>query len=172
MAQDIEQQLMKTYAPAVVRRLSALPSKDQRPIASWLFKTPIGTNYALQILEHLTDLAKKEEAAASKILTQVLKENAATLDKSEALPKEQGRQLCLILERRLHPTSLAHAERFQAFVKSLNLPKAVRLVPPKNFEGTQYHLDICFEDAGGLQQQLSDLQTSLAENHWQGLKEF
>lgn len=172
MAEEIEKQLNKFYAPAVIRRLTSLPSKDQLPIGAWLVKTPVGTNYAMQILESLLDLSKKEETPASQILTQLLKEHPMADEWKEALPKEQGRQVRDLLQRRLHPVSSEHWERFQNFVKGLNLPKAVRLVPPKNFEGRQYHLDICFEDLEGLHEQLKTLQESLLDNNWNTLEEF
>ena len=91
--------LSKSYAPAVQGRLSRLPSRDQLSIASWLIRTPIGTHYALQVIECLENLARQEESHPAKILSQVLTDFSG----AESLPKETGRQVRDILINKLHP---------------------------------------------------------------------
>jgi hypothetical protein len=162
------QQLALQYAPAVLHRLGRLPSKDQLPIASWLIKFPIGTNYAMQVLECLEDLSRKEEAAPSRILHQIL----TPLTDYEGHPKELGRRVRDALHKRLHPVSATHQERFRAFVKQLGLPDGVKLHPPKNFEGTTYQMVIEFESTEALQEKLKYLDVILEKNFWESLEEF
>jgi hypothetical protein len=168
MTDSIQAQLARLYAPAVWQRLSRLPSKDQRPVASWLIKVPIGTNYAIQILQHLEDLAKKLETSPAKILTQTLTQ----LSNPSDLPKEFGRQFRDHLYASLHPTSAAHQERFLKWVRRLQLPKGVGLVPPKNFEGSQYKLEVHFQKSSELQEKLSEALREFEKVPWEGLKDF
>jgi hypothetical protein len=168
MSDDTPQHLARHYAPAVLSRLSHLPSKDQLPIASWLIKCPIGTNVALQVLECLEDLSRKEEAAPSRILHQAL----SPLAGYEGHPKELGRQIRDALHKRLHPVSNAHQERFRAFVKHLGLPKGVKLHPPKNFEGVNYQMAIEFESPEQLKEKLKSLEEILLQKSWESLEEF
>jgi hypothetical protein len=160
--------LSKSYAPAVLNRLSRLPSRDQPPIASWLIKTPIGTNYALQILEQIEDLAKKEESAPAQLLTQVLMQMKA--DKLQ--PKELGRRVRDQLSKRLHPTSVEHHEAFWVFTKELGLSKGIELRPPQNFEGNIFTLEVHFQDPDELRERLQEVFQSLKTKAWKRLKEF
>lgn len=160
--------LARYYAPAVLSRLGRLPSKDQLPIASWLGSHPIGTNYALQVLECLEDLSRNEESSPSRILHQALR----TLDGDEGHPKELGKKLRDALHKRLHPASVLHQERFRAFVKQLGLPRGVQLHPPKNFEGTTYQLLIQFETPEDLEVKLGILAEIMAGKDWEDLKGF
>lgn len=146
-------QLTRHYAPAVISRLSRFPSKDQLPIASWLIRFPIGTNYAMQVLDCLEDLSKKEEAAPSQILHQT----TTPFSEKKGHPKEMGKQVRDALHKRLHPASAAHQESFLTFVKQLGLPGGVQLRPPKNFEGTTYQLEIGFESPQELREKLEKL---------------
>jgi hypothetical protein len=168
MSDDTPQKLGRHYAPAVHNRLGRLPSKDQLPIASWLIKFPIGTNYALQVLECLEDLSRKEEAAPSRILHQALN----PLTDYRAHPKELGRQVRDALHKRLHPASNAHQERFRAFVKHLGLPDGVKLNPPKNFEGNSYQMLIEFESPEELKEKLRMLEEILLQNSLEPLGDF
>lgn len=168
MTENTPQHLSRHYAPAVLNRLARLPSKDQLPIASWLIKFPIGTNYALQVLECLEDLSRKEESAPSRILHQTL----APLTDYEAHPKELGRQVRDALHKRLHPASVAHQEKFRAFVKNLGLPAGVQLHPSKNFEGSTYQMSIEFESPEALRGKLQALQEILEKNSWDSLEDF
>lgn len=168
MADSIQAQLVRLYAPAVWQRLTRFPSKDQRPVASWLVKVPVGTNYAMQILEHLEDLAKKLETSPAKILTQALHQ----LSNPSGLPKEFGRQVRDQLYASLHPKSAAHQERFLNWVRRLQLPKGVGLVPPKNFEGCQFKLEVHFQKASELQEKLLEALREFENVPWDGLKDF
>ena len=168
MNEDAPQHLARHYAPAVLNRLSRLPSKDQMPIASWLIKVPIGTNYAMQVLECLEDLGRKEEVPPSRILHQTL----SPLTDYEGHPKELGRRVRDALHKRLHPVSATHQERFRAFVKQLGLPDGVKLQAPKNFEGTTYQLTVDFESPEALQEKLAQLKEILKQDFWETLKDF
>jgi hypothetical protein len=168
MGESTPQHLARHYAPAVLNRLGRLPSKDQLPIASWLIKFPIGTNYAMQVLECLEDLSRKEAAAPSRILHQIL----LPMTDYEGHPKELGRQVRDALHKRLHPASAVHQERFRVFVKQLGLPEGVKLHPPKNFEGTTYQMTIEFESPEQLEEKLKILEAILQQSVWEPLEEF
>ena len=168
MSESIQVQLARLYAPAVWQRLSRLPSKDQRPVATWFLKIPIGTNYAMQILEHLEDLAKKLESSPAKILTQTLNQIEDPSDR----PKELGRQVRDHLYSALHPKSAAHQELFLRWVRRLQLPKGVGVVPPKNFEGAGFKLEVHFQEASELQEKLTETLRDFERVPWQGLKDF
>jgi len=168
MRETTPDQLAKNYAPAVPSRLSRFPSREQMAIASWLIQTPVGTNYALQILEQLADLAKREEQAASKLLFQILGEIAS----DQLQPKELGRRLRDELARRLHPKSQAHQERFLNWVERLQLPRGVQVKPPQNFEGRSYILALQFSSPEELRNLLEEVKLSLAKSEWSEIKDF
>jgi len=168
MVDRTQKLLAKAYAPAVQHRLARLPSRDQLPIASWLIQTPIGTNYALQILENLEDLSKREESRPSAVLNRVL----GAVQNDNLQPKEMGRRIRDCLHQSLHPTSEEHLARYREFEKQLKLPKGVRLVPPKNFEGTTFSLEIKFEAVPELREKLSTLSSATQDSLWKKIAEF
>ncbi len=160
--------LAKSYAPAVQSRLSRFPSKDQHPIASWLIQTPVGTNYALEILNQLEDLAKKEERSASSLLFQAV----SSLQTDKLQPKEIGRRLRDDLSKRVHPVSQAHRERFWEWAKRLKLPSEARLSPPQNFEGKSFTCSVDFANVAELRGRLQEILKNLEDPEWERLKEF
>jgi len=168
MSERTQNLLSKNYAPAVLGRLSRLPSRDQLPIATWLIKTPIGTNYAMQILEQLEDLSKKEEVGAAQVLNRFLRD----LDANRLHPKEVGKRLRDILYQRLHPQSTQHHYLFNKITQGLGLPKGVQIHPPKNFEGSSFSLEIAFREPGELSQRLQELLETLEKKPWKGLSDF
>ncbi len=160
--------LKNSYAPAVLQRLKTFPNLEQKGLTSWLIQNPVGTNYALQILEILKDLAKKEARESSVLLT----ETVAKIEPGKLHPKKLGRKVRDELAEKLHPVSREHEERFEAFVTSLNLPKEVKLIPPQNFEGNRYDLQISFENKEELGSTLKNIKLSLKKSAWKKLSEF
>jgi hypothetical protein len=168
MALSTETALKKNYAPAVLQRLKTFPDLEQKGLTAWLLKNPVGTNYALQILECLRDLAKKEERKSSVLLT----ETVAQMEPETLHPKKLGRKVRDQLAERLHPISREHEERFVRWVKSLGLPANVKLIPPQNFEGNRFDLQISFENTEELQIALKETKASLKKRSWKQLPEF
>lgn len=168
MEEKAQTLLSKYYAPAVLNRLTRFPSQEQWTIAAWLVQTPIGTNYALQILEQLEDLARKEEVRASRLLADVL----GALPQEHSHPKKVGRKVRDILSRRLHPVSFEYGEKFKAFEQELSLNGNVKLFPPKNFEGNIFALGVKFQSPQDLAQKLEEVQASIKAGKWEKLREF
>ena len=160
--------LAKSYAPAVQKRLGQFPSRDQSSIASWLIQNTVGTNYALQILEHLDDLSRREEASASQIFFRVL----ASLSVHKRQPKEIGRRLRDDLQRILHPTSGGHQNAFEAWARALPLPDQARVIPPQNFEGKQFTLALAFDSTDDLREKLKASLETLASSEWEKIWSF
>ncbi len=159
MSEKAQDLLHKIYAPAVEHRLSRFPSKDQLPIASWLVQTPVGTNFALQILELLEGLSQKEEKNASALLTHVL----SSLENNELHPKEIGQQVRDLLARRLHPKISDPQIKFLNWVEELGLPRGVELKP------SPLSLTIQFEEIEELKERLKGISESLRKPGWKRL---
>ena len=160
--------LAKSYAPAVQKRLGAFPSRDQNPIASWLIQNPVGTNYALQILDSLDDLSRREQAGASQILFRILA--SLTVDKRQ--PKEIGRRLRDEFQRHLHPQSRNHQEAFERWMRALPLPEQARLSPPQNFEGRRFTLALGFDSTEDLKAKLKASLKMLGRPEWEKIWSF
>lgn len=168
MENPIESLLAKSYAPAVLKRLSHFPSRDQMPVASWLVQNPVGTNYALQILEQLEDLARKTEQPPSHCLTGAL----SSLQDDKLQPKDLGRRVRDFLSKQLHPASALHREAFEECVQSLKLHAQVQVHPPQNFEGSRYKLEVIFESSDELRARLDEILASLGNDGWKRLTQF
>ncbi len=168
MSEQAHKLLSRSYAPAVEARIATLPSRDQRPIVRWLLLHPIGTNYALQVLEFLKDLAQRDNVAPAVLLTQSL----SRLGEDERHPKELGKKLRDLLQRQLHPVSQAHQDRFLNHVESLGLPSGVRLKAPRNFEGRAFTLEIEFSHPEELRQHLEAILAHCEQEAWKQLKDF
>lgn len=168
MNEDLPVQLTRSYAPAVHKRLSGFPSRDQVPIGSWLLQNAVGTNYALQILDQLDDLSRREECGAAKVLFGVL----SLLPADKLQPKEIGRRLRDELQRRLHPASGEHRAAFEDWSGALKLPENVRLIPPQNFEGRQFTLALGFESTEELRQRLEASLALLKNPDWEKIWSF
>ncbi len=168
MAEHAKRKLAKLYAPAVQVRLARFASKEQLSIAAWLAQNSIGTNYAMQVLEFLEDLSKKENIRPSILLRQIIQ----NFEEDKLHPKELGRRLRDHMYRKLHPKTEQHRLRFESFNKNLGLPQKSRLIPPQNFEGTFYQLEVGFESVSELQEKLKMVLESIKKNKWKDLEEF
>ncbi len=168
MSEQAHKLLSRSYAPAVEARIATLPSRDQRIIVQWLLRHPVGTNYALQILEFLKDLAQREDIAPAALLTQSL----SRLGEDERHPKELGKKLRDLLQRQLHPVSQAHQDRFLDYVEKLGLPPGVRLKAPRNFEGNSFTLEIEFSHPEELRRNLETILVHCEQELWKQLKDF
>ncbi len=160
---------MKDYFKTLDRRLKRFPPQESESIRAWLEDMPIGINLAQQILEQLEDLRKKTGNKASDLLHQALVELAS----QEVQPKELGRRLRRLFEKRLHPAQSSHQERFEEAVRALALPQGCRVQPPQNFEGRGYTLRLEFSSLEELKEKLTGLGVSLEKAEaWRKLWEF
>lgn len=159
---------LENYSESVARRLQRFKAEEAAFLKSWLLQYPIGSNYALQILEQLEDLLKKE----ARDLQKIFNEQFLSLDVSHLQPKELGKRLRDLFEKKLHPHSQSHEEAFRHFVKQLDLSPGVELIPPQNFEGRFFNLKISFDSSEALQQALESLKENLKTKDWSKLKDF
>ena len=166
MLEKIQKLLSRHYAPAVQSRLSRLPSRDQLPLASWLVQNPVGTSYALQILEHLESLSKKKELAVSQILARIL----APFQQDKLHPKELGKKILEVLHQTLHQQSASYHNLFKEFEQGLRLPEGVFLHSPKNSEDSVFSLDIRFGEVKELKDKIEKLRSSIETRDWKKLE--
>jgi hypothetical protein len=133
-----------------------------------LLQNPIGTNYALQILERLEDLARREEAAPAKLLFHAL----GSLQTDKLQPKEIGRRVRDELDRLMHPRSAEHGAAFQDWLQPLPLPPGAKLTPPQNFEGRQFNWTLPFASTEELKQKLRQSLDLLDHPEWEKIWKF
>lgn len=160
---------MDDYLKTVERRLKRFSLPEARALGEWLKDKPIGINLALQFLEQISDLKTKTGQDAASLLAELLEEVSA----KDLHSKELGRRLRDAVDRRLHPQRHAHELAFEAWMKGLNLPAGVRMVPPQNFEGKTFALKVEFVSKEALSAALRTLAASLESNPaWDGLNKF
>jgi len=160
---------MKDYFKTLDRRLKRFPPEESLSLRTWLEDMPVGINLALQILEQLEDLHKKTGEKASDLLREAL----AELHSKEVQPKELGRRLRGLFEKRLHPTQSSHQERFLQALGELALPPQCQVQAPQNFEGRDFTLRLEFSSLEELSQALQGIQKSLEQSEaWTQLWQF
>ncbi|MCE9625245.1 MAG: hypothetical protein K8R69_07325 [Deltaproteobacteria bacterium] len=152
----------------VRRRLDRFSPDDAEFLLVWLGQNPVGDNLALQILEDLEDLHKRENCSAAAILSS----EWSRVEAEEMQPKEIARRLRNALQARLHPYRVAHEAGFDDLVKRLGLPAEARLKAPQNFEGKTFQLQIEFSDLEGLRETLQRLQSSIQQGPWREIWNF
>jgi ParB family chromosome partitioning protein len=129
--------------------LVKLPARTGKLLADILVDLRAGVNKQKEILTHIFEITAREAISVDTLLKEKDIQNLLTRDGGD-------RTLTLaafrsFLKRRRFPEISSAEAAFNAIVSELSLPAAMKVTPPKYFEGDQFTLSIRFSDRDDLE---------------------
>lgn len=134
--------LSDTLSMTTALRIDQLNEKYKIPIAGFIQSLNVSLNIQREILILLTEISKRED----KNLLEILSEKSVTkiMNDDNMELKQKTVQIRKLLRMRRFPELVFAEDAFSDCVKNLKLVPAIKLTPPKDFEGTTYSLQIVF----------------------------
>jgi ParB family chromosome partitioning protein len=150
--------------------LSAMNIADRNAALDLLDRLRPGQNKRREILSRLTEIARREECPVSDVIQAEEMQDILQAEKLNR-PQKEKRVREYLRARRLPGLIRLENERTR-LLKALNLPPHVRLIPPPDFEGLAFHLDIDFPDLKTLEAGVSVLERLLDDPRLASLVEL
>jgi len=136
-------------------RLAQLDADDAVAVAEIFNTFNLSLNKQREILTLTQEIAARDDISIQELLAGKEIQNlmvAETTDKAE-----KTRMLRQYLKRRRFPEITRAETAFVKRLKKLTLGANVQLIPPKNFEGSNYTLQLCFENLADLKDRKTTL---------------
>ncbi len=136
-------------------RLAQLDADDAVAVAEIFNTFNLSLNKQREILTLTQEIAARDDISIQQLLAGKEIKNlmvAETTDKAE-----KTRMLRQYLKRRRFPEITRAETAFVKRLKKLTLGANVQLIPPKNFEGSNYTLQLCFENLADLKDRKTTL---------------
>ena len=159
--------LDETISLAMALELAAMDEDLGSAFAHLFDDLRISLNKQREILQLVGEIALREEVPVGRVfyddaLVNIL--NDPDLDRSQ-----KAQMVRVYLRRRRYPNIAEAERRFAARVKELNLGQYLKLIPPKDFEGTGFIFELRFAGLSELEDRLSQLAATIGH---QRLKEI
>jgi ParB family transcriptional regulator, chromosome partitioning protein len=140
----------------VAIEIDAMPVDEGRCYAEIFNRLRPSLNKQREIMVLVQEIASREDISVLHVLNDPNIEeilNHADLDRSRKLQKVRA-----FLKTRRFP-AITHAEKtFETHVKKMKLGSGIKLVPPKNFEGSDYTLVVDFKNLKELEERIGIIE--------------
>jgi len=165
-----DQQLFRKLMPlchmpaAVQRGILAGAISLTMALALNAYEAPISTGFA-EMFHHLKLSLNKQREVLTHVKEIALRENLAMagvlespdllliLEDGDLDRARKARSLRAYLRKRRFPNLAAAESAFEDNLRGIGIGSGMRLVPPRNFEGTEYTLQMQFADTDQLEEQ-------------------
>jgi hypothetical protein len=138
--------------------LGMLDSEQATAVADLLRRLGAGLNNQREILQLVLEIARRDGIPPQEVVADPLLRTA--MDTAGNDPNRVTRVVRRFLRRRRFPSIDAAERNFERLRRNLSLGDGLRIEPPRDFEGTQFHLGFSFEtleELGKLRDRLDGL---------------
>jgi len=145
---------------AIAQELHKLPAKACTSIACLFRELKVGLNKQKEILNFAVEIAAREEIELTDVLEDRVLEkiiNNDDIDRNQKTGKIRH-----YLKKKRYPAITAAEAEFLKNIKDLNLDNHTRLIPPKDFEGMTYSMNMSFNNIQELKDRKELLEKILA----------
>ena len=123
----------------------------------------IGLNKQKEIVTLFKEIAERDSISIHRVMED---DKLQAILNSEDLDRAQkGHKLRFILRQKRYPRLVAAENNFAFYRKQLKLGTEIKIIPPKEFEGTAYSLTLTFSDLAHLKALQSRLH-EIMKNPW------
>lgn len=145
--------LSNTISLSMAMELGSLSQRIGEDFAKLFGLLKLSLNKQREIVTLINEIAHRENISIQKVLQSLQKVlNDENLDRNQKIHK-----IRVYLKQRRFP-AIANAEKaFERHVNELKLGKGSKLIPPKNFEGTNYSLSLYFNSLNELKEHKTTL---------------
>ena len=162
---DLEKNIAQDLAadkinPELSLRLLKLPTFERLLMHRFFQQLPFTISQQFEILEHLQEIAIRDQIPIKKIVTDSFIMNILAQDLDQ---RQKAHSVRIYLRKRRYPR-LTHLEhKFAQEKRNLHLPKHLELYPPAHFEHGNYKFELKFTDFSEFEQKVNFLH-KLAKN--------
>ena len=140
--------LADTISLSVAGELQSLDLEDAMTFVRLFNQLKVGLNKQKEIITLVKEIARLERMSVQMVLED---QNLGEIVNSEDLDRGQkGRKIRTLLRRRRFPRLVEAESKFKTHHKKLKLGDEIQLIPPKEFEGTSYTLNMTFRNPNHL----------------------
>ena len=125
----------------------------------------IGLNKQKEIVTLIKEIAERDNISILRVMED--DKMQAMLSSEDFDRAQKGRILRSILRQKRFPRIVAAEDNFALYRRKLKLGNEIKLIPPREFEGTAYTLTLTFSDPAHLKVLQSRLH-EITENPWFG----
>ncbi len=150
----------ETISLAMALELAELDEDVASAFADLFAGLRISLNKQREILQLVQEIALREDIGPQQILRG--DEPARILNDGDLDRSRKSSMIRRYLRRRRYPNICEAERRFAARVKGLNLGRHLKLIPPKDFEGTTFIFELRFAGFSELEDCLNRLATIIA----------
>ncbi len=136
----------------VALELTHMPEAEAAAVAGLFTSIPLSLNRQREVLTLIREIARREESAIAAVVHGP--ELAGIAQNPETALPQKGRALLSALNRRRFPLRFKFEETFEQKRRKLALGEGMSLLPPPNFEGGRYVLQLSFQSVDQLKAQL------------------
>ena len=146
--------LSNTISLAMVLELAGMPWNDAKGFIKLFNILKLSLNKQREIVTLVKEIAMREDKSISDVIEESHLNNILM---SEDFDKNQkARNIRIYLKQRRFPTIAGIEESYKKHCQKLNLKQCFKLIPPTNFEGPSYTLQLRFNNMT----QLKSLKTA------------
>ncbi len=150
--------LQEIISPIMALELTGLDAESADRLAALFCDLRVSLNKQREILNLVREIALRDDLEMPDVLEG--RNMTDILSDPEKDRNQKARQIRLYLRKCRFPAISAAEERYAACVKELKLPKDLRLIPPKDFEGSVFCFQLYFSSIKELEYVLTQLELS------------
>ncbi|RJP77853.1 MAG: hypothetical protein C4522_14230 [Desulfobacteraceae bacterium] len=148
--------LSETLSMTTALLIDKLHEKHKLPMARFIHSLNVGLNNQREVLILLTEISKRENKDLLELLAE--KSIADIINEPNREVRQKAAQIRKLLRKRRFPELTKAEDTFSDCVKKLKLDQSLKLLPPKDFEGTTYLFQISFNSYEDLLRQQIQLE--------------
>lgn len=149
--------LSDTINLTMALELGELDSLTAEGLVLFFHRLKVGLNKQRELLELLKEIAEREEIAIQQLLTE--KPLQEILDNAETDRAVKRHKVRSLLRQRRFPAITRAETEYRKWAKQLKLGNNINLIPPRDFEGNTFSMNLRFNN----RQDLSDLNKKIEE---------
>lgn len=144
-SETLRQAMLDNVIPLTIALLLDDLPEESGEFLTRLFRIlKIGLNKQKEILDFAVEIAAREDTSPEAVFT--ASHLAGVINAADMTHSQKGAEIREYLRKRRYPGIHEAQERFNRNVKSLGLDTEMSLIPPKDFEGAHYTLQIRFQN--------------------------
>ena len=154
--------LAESISPVMALELAELDTESGSTLAALFADLRLSLNKQRELVQLLTEIAARDDRSVMDVLKE--KDLQQIMGDKEGDRCVKARNIRYYLKKRRFPAITAAEERYGQCVKRLKLGANLRLIPPKDFEGTVYSFQISFSSIPELKDRLADMNRISSES--------
>jgi len=139
--------------------LSQMDRTSRRELGKLLITLKLSVSNQAEILEYVSEIAIRETLPIEEVIS--TPEIKSILDNGKLNQPQKSEAIRKYLRERRYPQLIEKEREFAYNLKKLKLHPNIKLKHPPFFEGSHYHLSLCFKDLEGLRERVRELESHL-----------